>query len=118
MSSVDRSVERLKEIQNYSVSPFRCYYFNPKRYNTVQLMKWAQKYMANRMYMMLKEAARILEVEVVPGELLLKNAARDGYSSKMIRVGSLTFYLLKEEEMNKGLLERYSEFQKAMEEQS
>lgn len=110
MSAVERAIEHCLPVVQYHVSPFRCYYFNPSRYTPVQLMKWAQKYVRNRQYMTLIKAAEVMGMEPVPGELLLNNGARDGVSKRMVKIGKMTFYLLKESEMTKGLARRYQEF--------
>ncbi|KLU61864.1 hypothetical protein CEB3_c17820 [Peptococcaceae bacterium CEB3] len=110
MSAVDRAVEKCRVIANYHVSPYRCYYFNPSSYSPVKLMKWAQKYTQNRMYMTLIQASKVMEMEPVPSELLMRHALRDGVSERMVSVGKMTFYLLKSSEMTTGLRRRYEEF--------
>lgn len=114
MSSIDKALEKCREVVNYHVSPFRCYYFNPHKYTPVTLMKWCQKYMVNRMYMILLRAASITGYEVVPSELLMRNGARDGYSNKIIKMGKISFYLLKQEEMSPRLWSRFQEFKQKM----
>ena len=114
MSAVDRAVEHCRPMVEYHVSPFKCYYYNPRRYTPVVLMKWAQKYVKNRQYMTLINAAHVMGLEPVPGELLLNNGARDGVSKRMVKIGKTTFYLLKESEMTKGLARRYQEFKSKM----
>ena len=114
MSAVDRAVDHCRPVAQYHVSPFRCYYFNPSRYTPVQLMKWAQKYVVNRQYMTLIKAAQVMGMEPVPRELLLNNGAREGVSKRMVKIGKMSFYLLKESEMTKGLKKRYQEFKLKM----
>lgn len=114
MSSVDRAVERCRPIAQYHVSPFKCYYYNPSKYTPVALMKWAQKYVMNRQYITLIRAAEVMGREPVPSELILRNAKRDGYNQKRIKIGRLTFYLLKPEEMSMGLKSRYQKFKSEM----
>lgn len=113
-SAVERAVDHCRAVAQYHVSPFRCYYFNPHRYTPVKLMKWAQKYVLNRQYMTLIKAAQVMGIEPVPSELLLNNGARDGVSKRMVKIGKMSFYLLKESEMTKGLLRRYQEFKSQM----
>ena len=113
-SAVERAVDHCRPVAQYHVSPFRCYYFNPHRYTPVKLMKWAQKYVLNRQYMTLIKAAQVMGMEPVPSELLLGNGARDGVSQRMVKVGKLSFYLLKESEMTKGLAKRYQKFKTEM----
>jgi|GEM_PF-2906618 len=114
MSAVDRAVDHCRPIVRYHVSPFRCYYFNPRKYTPVALMKWTQKYVLNRQYMTLIKAAQVMEMEPVPSELLLNHGARDGVSKRMVKLGKMSFYLLKESEMSKGLKSRYQEFKSKM----
>lgn len=114
MNSVDRAVSNCTQLLKYHVSPFRCYYFNPRKYTPVELMKWSQKYILNRMYVTLLRAAKITGYELVPAELLMNHAARDGYSERLIKVGRKAFYLLKTEEMHTGLNKRLNEFKQKM----
>lgn len=114
MSAVDRAVDHCRPIAQYHISPFRCYYFNPSRYTPVKLMKWAQKYVVNRQYMTLIKAAQVMGMEPIPSELLLNNGAREGISKRMVRIGKMSFYLLKESEMTRGLNKRYQEFKLKM----
>ena len=114
MSAVDRAVELCRPIVNYHVSPFRCYYYNPSKYTPVRLMKWMQKYVANRQYMTLIKASQVMGMEPVPGELVMHHAARDGFDHRRVKIGKLSFYLLKTEEMSSGLKKRYQEFKESM----
>lgn len=66
------------------------------------------------MYNVLLQAGKINGFEVVPGELLMSHAARMGVDGKRIKLGNLSFYILKKDEMSKKLLERYLLFQKEM----
>lgn len=68
----------------------------------------------NRQYMTLIKAAQVMGMEPVPGELLLNNGAREGISKRMVKIGKMSFYLLKESEMTKGLARRYQEFKSKM----
>lgn len=113
-NSVERSVHKCYEITRYHISPFRCFYFNPRKYTPVELMKWSQKYIMNRMYAILLDSAKITGYEVVPSELLLNNGSRNGYSDRMIKIGRSSFYLLKTEEMSRGLRKRLEEFKQKM----
>lgn len=107
---VDEAIERYIRVLNYSINPFRCLYFNPNKYDKVRFAKWCQKYMQNRIYLSLLKTTKITGYEVVPNELLMGQAKRDGYSDKRVRIGGLSFYLLKPEDMSKGLLARYQVF--------
>jgi len=114
MNSVDRAVEKCTGLLKYHVSPFNCVYWNPHKYNITHLMKWCQKYLFCRMYMNLLKASEITGYECVPDELMLRNAARDGFSGRRIRIGRASFYLLKRDEMSKGLRNRYDLFKEQM----
>ena len=67
------------------------------------------------MYDLLTRAARVTGHRVVPGELINGHAARDGYSEKLVKVGSLSFYLLRPEDMQPGLKQRFETYSKAVE---
>ncbi|EGW40486.1 hypothetical protein [Desulfosporosinus sp. OT] len=114
MSAVDRAVELCLPMVQYHVSPFRCYYYNPRKYTPVKLMKWAQKYVMNRQYMTLIKAAQVMGMEPVPGELFMRNLGRYGFDQRKVKIGRLSFYLLKTEEMKPGLRSRYQEFKELM----
>jgi hypothetical protein len=114
MSAVDRAVELCRPIVQYHVSPFKCYYYNPHKYTPVELMKWAQKYVMNRQYMTLIKAANIMGMEPVPYELLMRHNKRDGLQTRNIKVGKVSFWLLREDEMSQGLKVRYAEFKEKM----
>lgn len=114
MSAVDRAVEHCSPIVKYHVSPFKCYYYNPRKYTPVALMKWAQKYVMNRQYMTLIEAAQVMGMEPVPGELVMRNALRDGFNHRRVKIGRLSFYLLKSEEMSPALKGRFQDFKQSM----
>lgn len=114
MSAVDRAVDHCRPLVNYHVSPFRCYYFNPRKYTPVTLMKWAQKYVMNRQYMTLINVSKVMGLEPVPGELLMRHIARAGLTNRIVKVGKVSFCLLKEEEMKPGLKRRYNEFKNRM----
>lgn len=114
MSAVDRAVELCWPIAKYHVSPFKCYYYNPHKYTPVELMKWAQKYVMNRQYMTLIKAASTMGMEPVPYELLMRNNKRFGFQNRIVKVGKVSFWLLREDEMSQGLKVRYSEFKDKM----
>lgn len=67
--------------------------------------------------MTLIKASQVMGMEPVPSELLLGNGARDGFSGRMVKIGKMSFYLLKESEMTKGLAGRYQEFLSQMTEE-
>lgn len=108
--SVEKALVKCYEIKRYHVSPFRCFYFNPKKYTPIDLMKWSQKYIMNRMYDVLLNSAKVTGYEVVPSDLLLNHGARCGVSDRMVKIGKYSFYLLKPEEMGKKLKARHDEF--------
>lgn len=113
-SRVERAVDKCYEIKRYHVSPFRCFYFNPKKYTPIELMKWSQKYIMNRMYDVLLNSARVTGYEVVPSDLLLNHGSRCGVSDRMVKIGKYSFYLIKPEEMGKKLKARHAEFKKKL----
>ncbi|SHK92295.1 hypothetical protein [Desulforamulus aeronauticus] len=114
MTNIDTTIEKYVKIAKYGINPFRCLYFNPSKYTLVQFAKWCQQYLQNRIYVALIKTAPITGFEVVPSELLLRQAKRDGYSDRRVMAGGLSFYLIKQSEMSKGLLKRYLDFKEEM----
>lgn len=114
MSTLDEAVEKCKEITKWQISPFACVYRNPHKYGMIQVIRWSQRYLNFRLYKILLDIARVMEYEVVPTALLHGNQARSGFSDRQVKVGKVSFYLLKFEEMSKGLKKRYSKFRKAL----
>lgn len=114
MDCIESAVEKYREIRRWNISPFRCAYYNPNKYDIVTFAKWAQNYFHNRAYMLLMRAAEITGYEPVPRELFHKNIARDGYSNRRVQIGKYAFYLVKEEEMSPGLKRRYKKFKEYM----
>jgi len=108
--SFDKAVATCKELRRWQVSPYRCLYHNPHKYNTVEFARWTQRYQNYKIYQALLAAAKITGYEPVPAELLNRHVARDGYSGKKVRVGKVIFYLLKPDEMSSSLLVRYNYF--------
>lgn len=113
---VEETVEKYGKIARYDINPFRCLYFNPHKYKNdiVKFAKWCQKYIQNRIFMTLLKTIPITGYEVVPSELLLRHAKRDGYESRRLMAGGLSFYLIRKDEMSKGLLQRYLAFKEGM----
>ncbi len=60
------------------------------------------------------QAAKIGGYEVVPAALTYRNAKRDGLDKRRVRVGNLRFYLIKKEEMARGLSRRYEKYRKLL----
>ncbi len=115
MTNVEYAVEKCSQIARYHISPFRCYYLNPKKYNTVELLKWSQKYVLNRMFHVLLQVTQITGYEAVPTELMNCNANRAGLSNRRVKLGKVTFYLIRRDEMSPKLSQRYDKFKQAWE---
>lgn len=113
-SSLDKSVKTCKEITKWKISPYQCLYHNPSKYSLVEFARWTQRYQNYKIYMVLLEAAKITGYEPVPAELLNRNHVRDGFSGRRIKVGKLSFYLIKPKEMSKILSEKYAKFKNEM----
>ena len=111
---VQEALEKYGKIVKYDINPFRCLYFNPKKYDIVGFAKWCQKYLQNRVYMALVKTTPITGFEVVPSELLQRHAKRAGLDGRNLKAGGLSFYLLKQDEMSKGLLTRYLYFKEKL----
>jgi len=89
-------------------------YHNPKKYDTVRVLKWAEKYLNYKVFNVLLKVSEITGYEPVPAELLHRHGSRYGYSGRRIRVGNAAFYLIRPGEMSKGLQERYRRFKVIM----
>lgn len=111
---VDQAVERYSKVARYDINPFRCLYFNPHKYDIIKFAKWCQKYVQNRVYTALVKITPITGYEVVPSELLMRQSKRDGYAGRRLMAGGLSFYLIRQAEMSKGLLQRYLIFKEEL----
>lgn len=108
------AIEKYGKIARYDINPFRCLYFNPRKYDIVKFAKWCQKYIQNRVFVALTKTTPITGFEVVPSELIQGHANRYGYGTRRLQVGGLSFYLIRQSEMPKGLLQRYLKFKEGM----
>ncbi len=115
---VERAVDICYEVSEWQVNPYKYLFHNPNSIRTIQYFAhWTQRWTNRSAYIAVLQAAKIGGYEVVPAALTYRNAARDGLKERGVRVGNLRFYLIKKEEMAKGLLRRYEKFRKLLSEQ-
>ncbi len=113
--TIERAVDVCFEVAQYQVNPFHWLYHNPNGVHTMQYFShWVQRWAAHKAYMVLVRAAKITGYEPVPASLLYRNSKRDGFSGRRVRVGKLSFYLIREEEMSPGLKRRYTKFKEML----
>ena len=112
---VERAVDICYEISEYQVNPYNFLYHNPNSIRTVQYFAhWTQKWTNRCAYIAVLQAAKVGGYEVVPAVLTYRNAKRDGLKERGVRVGNLRFYMIKRDEMAKGLLRRYDKYRKLL----
>ncbi|ADI02553.1 MAG TPA: hypothetical protein GXX39_02415 [Syntrophothermus lipocalidus] len=108
---IEKAVDMVFEYAKKPANPYNYLYHNPRAIHTPQyLAHWTQKWQNHHVYMTLVRAATVTGYEPVPSVLLLRNAKRDGYGGRAVRVGHLVFYLIRPEEMTPGLQRRYYKF--------
>lgn len=108
---VERAVDVCFEVAKRQVNPYVYLYHNPREIRTMQYFAhWTQRWTERQAYVVLLKAAQITGFEPVPSCLLYRNIVRDGWSGRRIRCGSLSFFLIKKEEMPPGLMRRYTKF--------
>lgn len=108
---IEKAVDTVLEFAQKPANPYSYLYHNPRAITTPQYFAhWTQKWQNHRVYMTLVRAAKITGYEPVPSILLHRNAKRDGYGDRSVKVGQLAFYLIKPEEMSPSLKRRYYAF--------
>ena len=109
--TVEKAVDLVFEYAKRPANPYKYLYHNPKAIHTPQYFAhWTQKWQQHRVYMTLVRAAKVTGYEPVPAELLYRNAKRDGFGERSVRVGKLAFYLVRPDEMGPSLKRRYYAF--------
>jgi len=108
---IEDAVDKVFEYAKKPANPYTYLYNNPKAITTPQYFAhWTQRYQHHKMYMVLVRAAKITGYEPVPFPLLYRNHKRDGFGGRGVRIGDVSFYLIKPEEMSAGLRRRYEKF--------
>lgn len=108
---IESATDKVFEYAKRPMNPYTYLYHNPWSIQTPQYFAhWTQKWQNHKGYMILVRAAKITGYEPVPAELLHRNAKRDGWGGRSVRVGKLVFYLIRPDEMPKGLRKRYYRF--------
>lgn len=105
--------DRCAEILNHRGNPFEVLYHKPRSMSMVYFAKFAQKYVNYRAYMVLLAAAAATGYEPVPSPLLWCKSKK--WAGRRVAVGDIAFYLLRPEEMSRGLKERYQAFKLELE---
>jgi len=113
--NIENAVDICTEAAKYQINPFRWLYHNPHSVHSMQYFAhWVQRWATHRCYMVLVRSAQITGYEPVPASLLYENAKRDGFGGRKVKVGKLSFYLIKTEEMSLGLERRYTKFKEML----
>lgn len=112
---IESAVDKVFELAKRQANPYTYLYHNPNGIHTMQYFsKWTQRWAQHKAYMVLLRAAHVTGYEAVPSELLHKNAKRDGWSGRQVRVGQLVFYLIRPDEMSTQLKKRYERFKEIL----
>ena len=115
MRLINQAIEGCLPMRQRCGNPFRYLYLNPSCRLTLQFFaKWTQIYVKHQAYAVLLRAAEVTGYEAIPQVLFCRNQKQDGVPRRTVRVGQLTFYLLKPDEMTPGLAEKYSLFKKSL----